>query len=167
MLKKTGFVDCWLIKERYSNMEQIINDWQRDGGSKPISLGDLNKHCRPKMLELDSLYGTVQKRRINRPCRGVKTCSSLTVSTKSSLSPAEGARVTAGVYEAVRRVNNSRIGFNFFSFFLNSFTEDTQLMNQRQQNSESSAQLQIARSFKDTEVKEINAKHTAEDSQNW
>ena len=28
-----------LIKKRYSNMEQIISDWQRDGASKPISLG--------------------------------------------------------------------------------------------------------------------------------
>lgn len=50
-----------LIKERYSNMEQIINDWQRDGGSKPISLGDLNKHSWPNFRIGFSLWDSAEK----------------------------------------------------------------------------------------------------------
>lgn len=46
-----------LIKKRYSNMEQIINDWQRDGGSKPISSGNLNKHSWPYFRIGFSLWG--------------------------------------------------------------------------------------------------------------
>lgn len=98
-------VDYWFMGSTgwssYSNMEQIINDWQHDGGSKPISLGDLNKHSWPNDRIGFSLWDGAVKRRINRWCRGVKTCSTLTVTTKSSLSQAERARVVAGVSEAV------------------------------------------------------------------
>lgn len=39
LMETLAYGEHGLIEKRYSNMEQVINDWHRDGGSKPISLG--------------------------------------------------------------------------------------------------------------------------------
>lgn len=74
------------IKESYSNVEQIINDWQHDERAKPISLGNLNKHSWSISRIKYSPCVRIKKRKKNRQRRGVKDCSVLTMTTKRSLS---------------------------------------------------------------------------------
>lgn len=83
-------------------MEQIINDWQRDGGSsKPISLGDLNKHSRPNFRIGFSLWDGVEKEEKQTVQRS-KNLLSPHHDHKELFVPGRESKIMAGVHEAVR-----------------------------------------------------------------